>query len=324
MIGDSWHSEGMTQLGRLEKLDVRKVWEHEARDFSAWLVKPENLELLSEQIGIDIEPTGTEIGVGRFRIDILAEEPRTGHKIIIENQLEATNHDHLGKVITYAAGLDAKYLIWIVKEVLPEHMKAVEWLNEHLDDEIRCFLIKIEVWQIGESKPAPRFEMISVKNDWAANLKNTSVIGDVSTTKLRQLEYWKSLCAYIRAKDQQIRLHTPAPQHWLNFSMGTGITHIALTIHTQKQRLGCELYISNDKVLFAYLNDNYQQIKTELGEDFSWFEGKVASGLGIYKTVPDVFDDTHQVEYFEWMYSKVILFKKVLLPYVTKYREESK
>ena len=152
----------MTQLGKLEKVDVRKVWEHEARDFSSWLVKPENLELLSEQIGIEIEPTGTEIGLGRFRIDILAEEPRTGHKIIIENQLEATNHDHLGKVITYAAGLDAKYLIWIVNDVLSEHLKAVEWLNEHLDDEIRCFLIKIEVWKIGDSKPAPRFEMVSV------------------------------------------------------------------------------------------------------------------------------------------------------------------
>ena len=314
----------MTQLGKLEKVDVRKVWEHEARDFSAWLVKPENLELLSDQIGIDIEPTGTEIGVGRFRIDILAEEPRTGHKIIIENQLEATNHDHLGKVITYAAGLDAKYLIWIVKDVLPEHLKAVEWLNEHLDDEIRCFLIKIEVWQIGDSKPAPRFEVISVKNDWAATLKSTSVVGDVSSTKLRQLEYWQNLCGYIRSKDQQIKLHTPAPQHWLNFSMGNSISHIALTVHTQKQRLGCELYISNDKVLFSYLNDNYEQIKAELGDDFSWFEGKVAAGLGIYKTVPDVFDDSKHAEYFEWMYSIVLLFKKVFSPYVTKYRDESK
>lgn len=314
----------MKQLGKLEKVDVRKVWEHEARDFSGWLVKPENLELLSEQIGIDIEPTGTEIGVGRFRIDILAEEPRTGHKIIIENQLEATNHDHLGKVITYAAGLDAKYLIWIVKDVLPEHLKAVEWLNEHLDDDIRCFLIKIEVWQIGDSKLAPRFEMISVKNDWAATLKSTSVVGDVSATKLRQQEYWQNLCVYIRSKDEQIKLHTPAPQHWLNFSMGNSISHIALTVLTQKKRLGCELYISNDKVLFSYLNDNYEQIKTELGEGFSWFEGKVASGLGVYKTVPDVFDYNKKTEYFEWMYSKVLLFKKVFSPYVTRYREESK
>jgi hypothetical protein len=314
----------MTQLGKLEKVDVRKVWEHEARDFSAWLVKPENLELLSEQIGIDIEPTGTEIGMGRFRIDILAEEPRTGHKIIIENQLEATNHDHLGKVITYAAGLDAKYLIWIVKDVLPEHLKAIEWLNEHLDEEIRCFLIKIEVWQIGDSKPAPRFEIVSVKNDWAATLKISSVSGEFSSTKLRQKEYWEALCSYIRKKDQSIKLHTPAPQHWLNFSMGNSISHIALTLNTQKKRLGCELYISNDKTLFTYLNDNAEAIGASLGEEFSWFEGKVASGLGMYKSVTEVFDEAKQDDYFEWMYQKVILYKKVFGPYILKYREESK
>lgn len=314
----------MTKLGKLEKVDVRKVWEHEARDFSAWLIKPENLELLADQIGIDIEPTGNEIGVGRFRIDILAVEPRTGHKIIIENQLEATNHDHLGKVITYAAGLDAKYLIWIVKDVLPEHLKAIEWLNEHLDEEIRCFLIKIEVWQIGDSKPAPRFELISVKNDWAATLKNSSEVVDISSTKLRQLEYWRDLCSYIRSKDQHIKLHTPAPQHWLNFSMGNSISHIALTINTQKQRLGCELYISNDKVFYSYLNENLEEIQNHLDEDISWFEGKVAAGLGVYKKVPDVFDESKNNEYFDWMYSKVILFKRIFTPYIARYREENK
>eukprot|EP01037_Dinobryon_pediforme_P001051 gene1051-1061_t len=134
----------MTKLGKLEKVDLRKVWKHEARNFSTWLVLPENLEVLGAQLGIEIEPLGTEIEVGRFRIDILAKEPNTGENIIIENQLESTNHDHLGKVITYAAGLDARYLIWIVKEVLPEHLKAIEWLNEHLDDTVRCFLVKIE------------------------------------------------------------------------------------------------------------------------------------------------------------------------------------
>ena len=100
----------MTQLGKLEKVDVRKVWEHEARDFSAWLAKPENLEMLGEQIGIEIEPLGTEVEMGSFRIDILGREPNTDERIIIENQLEQTNHDHLGKVITYAAAMEEKKL----------------------------------------------------------------------------------------------------------------------------------------------------------------------------------------------------------------------
>ena len=111
----------MKELGKLEKVDVREVWKHEARDFSAWLARPENLDVLAEQLGIEIEPLGTEVPVGRFNIDILAKEPNTNEQIIIENQLEPTDHDHLGKVITYAAGFDARYLIWIVKDVLPEH-----------------------------------------------------------------------------------------------------------------------------------------------------------------------------------------------------------
>jgi hypothetical protein len=310
----------MTELGKLEKVDVRKVWEHEARDFSAWLVMPENLEQLSEQLGFEISPIGTEVGVGGFRIDILGEEPRTGHKIIIENQLEATNHDHLGKVITYAAGLDAKYLVWIVKDVRDEHLKAIEWLNEHLDDEISCFLIKIEVWQIGDSRPAPRFELVSVKNNWAASLKSASVSSEVSAIQLKQKEYWESLCGYIRNRDKHIKLHTPAPQNWLNFSMGNSIAHIVLTIHAQKQRLGCELYISNDKILFAYLNDNADEIKEKLGSDFKWFESKVATGLGVYLTVDDVFNETNQEQYFTWMYEKVLLFKKVFGIYIQNYK----
>jgi hypothetical protein len=312
----------MIQLGKLEKVEVRKVWEHEERDFSTWLAQPENLEQLSAAVGFDITLIDTEVGIGRFRIDILGEEPRTGHKIIIENQLEVTDHDHLGKVITYAAGLDAKYLIWIVKDVLDEHLRAIEWLNEHLDDEIRCFLIKIEVWQIGESKPAPRFELVSVKNNWAAILKSVSVSSEVSDTQLKQKEYWDSLCGYIRNRDKEIKLHTPAPQNWLNFSMGNSIAHVVLTIHTREQRLGCELYISNDKILFAYLKDNEDEIKEKLGTNVKWFDANVAAGLGVYLIVDDVFKESSQEQYFKWMYEKVLLFKEVFGVYIQNYRAE--
>jgi hypothetical protein len=310
----------MTELGRLKQVEVREVWKHEAHDFSSWLVKPENLEQLSDQLGLDITPIGREVGVGSFKIDILGEEPLTGHKIIIENQLETTNHDHLGKVITYAAGIDAKYLVWIVKDVRDEHLKAIEWLNEHLDEEIRCFLVKIEVWKIGDSKPAPRFELVAAKNKWAASLKSAAVSNDVSATQLRQKEYWESLCGYIRNRDQQIKLHTPAPQNWLNFSMGNSIAHIVLTIHTQKQRLGCELYISNDKVLFAYLNDHEDDIQEQLGGEVKWNEANVAAVLGVYLSVDDVFKKSSQEQYFEWMYEKVLLFKKVFGIYIQNYK----
>jgi hypothetical protein len=310
----------MTQLGKLEKVDVRKVWEHEARDFSAWLARPENLEMLGEQIGIEIEPLGTEVEMGSFRIDILGREPNTDERVIIENQLEQTNHDHLGKVVTYAAGLDARYLIWVVKDVRDEHLKAIEWLNEHLDDSIRCFLIKIEVWQIGDSQPAPRFDVISMKNDWVATVKKTAAATEVSSLKLRQQEFWEKLAAYIRAKDSTVKIQTPRPQHWLDFSMGNSICHLALKINAQKNIFGVQVYITSDKDLWEHFKNNADVINSIAGHEVFWWESSKASGGGIKLHVPDVFDESREVEYFEWLYVTLINLKRALVPHVQDYR----
>jgi primosomal protein N'' len=274
-------------------------------------------------LGIEIEAIGTEVPVGRFKIDILAKEPNTNEQIIIENQLEPTNHDHLGKVITYAAGLDARYLIWIVKDVLPEHLKAIEWLNEHLDEAIRCFLIRIEVWQIGDSKPAPRFEIISLKNDWVATLKKSTNTSEVSPLKLRQQEFWSEFCEYVRKNDPVMKLHKPAPQHWLNFSMGNSIAHLAVTMNTQKNRFSTELYISDNKTLFAYIKENEEEIKSQLGDSIDWFEANVAAGMNLYFNVDDVFNQSRKEEYFFWLYSNILKFKKVLTPYIQEFKAGS-
>ena len=312
----------MTDLGKLQKVDLRSVWKHEATDFSAWLVKPENLDVLAEQLGIEIDPIGTEVPVGRFKIDILAKEPNTNEQIIIENQLEQTNHDHLGKVITYAAGLDARYLIWIVKDVLPEHLKAIEWLNEHLDDEIRCFLIKIEVWQIGDSKPAPRFEIISVKNDWVASLKQTASSTEISPLKIKQQQFWSDFCDFCKNKDSNIKLHKPAPQHWLNFSMGNSLAHLAARMNTLKNQISVELYIPNNKMLFSYLKDNEDVLKQELGSSIDWFDANIASGFNLYRDVDDVFNESRKQDYFDWLYTNILKFKKVLTPYIQEFKNK--
>ena len=144
-------------LSKLKKVNLRSVWAHEAHDFTKWLAEEENLNILSNEIGIDITLLQTEANVGNFNVDILAEEDVTKKKIIIENQLEITNHDHLGKLITYAAGYDAKAIIWIVKDVRDEHKQAIEWLNKVTDDQTAFFLIRIELWQIEDSSPAPKF-----------------------------------------------------------------------------------------------------------------------------------------------------------------------
>src|SRR5688500_799529 len=118
-------------LAKLKTLDLREVWGHEASDFTIWLSQEENLNLLSEEIGVTIKLLQVEANVGKFNVDILAEEESSERKIIIENQLEDTNHDHLGKIITYASGYDASIVIWIVRDFREEHRKAIDWLNEH-------------------------------------------------------------------------------------------------------------------------------------------------------------------------------------------------
>ena len=160
------------KLDKLSQIkDLRTVWSNEAKDFTPWLAKEENLSLLSETIGIDIVLEETESSVGSFSLDIFAKEEGTDRKIIIENQLEDTNHDHLGKLITYASGKDASIIIWIVKKARDEHRQAIEWLNSHTDKEIGFYLLEIELWKIGGSNPAPKFNIVERPNDWGENSK---------------------------------------------------------------------------------------------------------------------------------------------------------
>ena len=133
-------------LGTLKRItDLRSVWKNEASDFTQWLAKEKNIKILSDELGINIIVDETEASAGRFNVDIKAHEEDTNRTIIIENQLEMTNHDHLGKVIVYSAGLDAEIQVWIVKEVRDEHVQAVNWLNEHGDDHVNIFLVQIEL-----------------------------------------------------------------------------------------------------------------------------------------------------------------------------------
>ena len=154
----------MITLGKLTKVkDLRKIWNNEARDFTPWLAQEENLEILSNEIGLDIELIETEAKIGSFNTDILAKDTYSDDIIIIENQLEQTDHDHLGKIITYASGHNANTIIWIVKEVREEHRQAIDWLNEHTDKDLNIFLIKIELWKIDDSSIAPKFNIISAR-----------------------------------------------------------------------------------------------------------------------------------------------------------------
>ena len=301
------------KLGTLKRIDLRKYWRHEALNFTRWLSEPENIAILSDEVGIGIEVTQTEASVGRFNVDILAQEENTGRKIIIENQLETTDHCHLGQLITYAAGLEAQYIIWIVREVREEHSQAVDWLNEHTVGDISFFLIVLELWQIGDSDPAPKFSVISRPNEWKKSVR-VAQDGDLTATKTTQLEFWQQLKEFASEKYPELRLRTPRPQHWYDVSIGRADRHVCFTVYSRENQVGCDLYIPDSKELYMTFLASKAQIENELGidEPLDWQElsGKKACRIRLWH--PFTFtDSTTWNEAFDWLSRTAIRFKKV-------------
>lgn len=290
------------QLGKLEKVNLREVWNHEAIDFTNWLAQPENLSLLSDEIGVEIILIKKEAEVGEFHVDIFAQEQNTERKIIIENQLEETDHDHLGKLITYASGLNADIIIWIVKDVRDEHRQAVDWLNEHSDGKIKFFIIRMELWKIGDSFPAPKFFIISQPNDWAAQVKESVEDYETSETKLLQLEFWNKFKSYAEGKDTILRLKSTGPRSWYNIAIGSSEAHMSYTVNTQDNKIGCEIYIPDSKELFNSLEQHKLEIEREAGSTLEWMrlEGKKASRIKI-AIDGDITQKENWGKYFDWM-----------------------
>ena len=169
--------------------DRLAFWEDEARQFTPWLALPENLKLLGDAIGIELEFEATESRVGIFKADIVAKEVGTDDRVIIENQLENTDHDHLGKLLTYAAGLGAKVVVWVAEKISDDHRRALDWLNEITGESFSFFALEIELWRINDSAPAPKFNLVCRPNDWAKSLTGTDGVGEPTETKLSQLEF---------------------------------------------------------------------------------------------------------------------------------------
>jgi hypothetical protein len=306
-------------LGKLKKVNLRSIWNNEEYDFSKWLAKSENLQLLSDEIGIQLVLKETEASVGRYSVDLLANEEGTEKVVVIENQLEITDHDHLGKLITYGAGLDAEYLIWIVSEIRDEHLNAVEWINENTNENVNFFLIKIELWQIDDSNPSPKFTIYAKPNDFAINIRKSNS-GEITGTKSKQLEFWTTLNEYIQTNKIDFKIQKPLPQHWTNFPIGSSLAHCAFSINTQSSELVCEVYIDNNKELYNWLYEQKTQIEKEIGFELDWRElpEKKASRI-LVRTAGNIDDTNEYKKYFEWFISSGMKMKKVFSEVIKRY-----
>lgn len=213
-----------TDLGRLDPVDLRLVWPREESDFTPWLAVEENLTLLADTLGMSLEFVARERAVGPFSADIVCRNPDDDTQVVVENQLEPTDHDHLGKLLTYAAHLEARVVVWIAKRFSDQHRAALDWLNEVSRSGTRFFGLEIELWQIGESPPAPKFNVIARPNDWTGKPGPT----DLTSTQRMQLGFWTGFADFVARNGGTVtKTHDPRPQGWLGIA-GVGRTGFSL------------------------------------------------------------------------------------------------
>lgn len=308
------------ELGELEEVELREIWPNEALDFTPWLAS-EGLELLSETIGIDISFIKTEAKIGKFSVDILCNEMGTNKKVIIENQLGITDHNHLGKLITYSAGADASIVIWVFKEIREEYIRAIDWLNEITNEDISFYALEIKLYKIDGSNPAPKFELICRPNKWSK-----AIIQEITGIKMQQREFWSKLKEYENEKrgDNNHFSKTPLLQNWYEISTGYHDVLIIFYINTLLQEVRCEFQIS-DKLLYEYLlTNNRIDIDSKLNKlgQAEWREKKKTCIIKLKKGGFDIDDETKFESYLDWFVQVEELFRIIILPYIKKYKDD--
>ena len=262
-----------TKLGQLKRVDLRKAWSREDTEFTPWLAEPENLALLGEAIGMQLEPEDQEVSVGPFRADILCRDLTNDRYVVIENQLEGTDHSHLGQILTYVAGLDATTSVWVAKSFKDEHRAALDFLNSVTDDEHAFFGVEVQLWQIDASSFAPRFDVVSKPNDWTRTAKQAKEARELTGVRKHHLEYWTALRALLEREDSRVKPQKPHPQHWASYAIGRSYFHLNAISNTRDKRLGVQLCLTGPdaKAHFHALKELYEAEPFEaLGKDLEW------------------------------------------------------
>lgn len=306
------------KLGTLKEIDVRELWKHEQYDFSNWLAKEENIKMIDDEIGLTLINVNKEVFVGSYRCDLVAEDETTGDKVVIENQLEATNHDHLGKIITYAAGLDAKTIIWIVKEAREEHIAAIEWLNNNTFKKIGFFLMELHAYTIDDSRPAPMFKIIEKPNDFVKNSKSNLKDRDLNKSQAERLYFWTEMNKVVIEKGRPFNIRKATTDHWYDVALGTSEAHISITLVSKNNYIAIEVYINNNKELYDSLYQMKDEIEEKLGLSLEWLrlDNKKASRILTYIDGLDFNNHDNYPQLIDETIEKVIKMQRVFAPYV--------
>lgn len=311
-------------LGRLQRVDLREIWSNESSGFTPWLAQPENLKLLGETIGMELEYEAQEKEVGPFRADILCKDTANDSWVLIENQLERTDHSHLGQLLTYAAGLEAVTIVWIAERFTEEHRATLDWLNERTDEKINFFGLEVELWRIGDSPVAPKFNIVSKPNDWTRSVQRAAE-GEITEHKRVQLQFWTAFRDYMEEKST-IRCQKPSPQHWMNHSIGRSGFHLSSVAsmwnsetNTNNPEIRVELVLTSKdaKQNFMTLEQKRAEIERAIVVPLTWHNPEGKNMCRIYtRTNANFLDPKLWPQQHEWLREKLEIFHKVFAPIV--------
>jgi len=305
-------------IGKLERVSLREVWRHEAYDFTQWL--QENIGVLNDVLGLSLSSAEREQSAGSFSVDLVAED-EAGNPVIIENQLERSNHDHLGKVITYLVGIGAKAAIWIVSDPRPEHVKAVAWLNE--SSAASFYLVKLEAVKIGDSPPAPLLTLIVGPSEESREVGKTKK--EIAERHILRHRFWTELLE--RAKGTT-KLHAHiSPSHYNWIGTGAGKQGLQFNYVVRQLDAQIELYIDRgkdkegeNKEIFDQLAAHREAVESAFGEPLEWQSLDERRACRIRKTVPQggYRDEDRWLEIHEAMIDAMIRLEKALRPHIAK------
>jgi len=306
-------------LGEIKRVNVRTLWPNEAHDFTPWLAQEENIARLGDAVGMELEVESTETAVGPYSADILAKEMVSDGYVVIENQFGKTNHDHLGKLITYASALNATAIVWITENFTEEHERALNWLNDHTTDDLSFYGVQLEVFQIDESRPAMRFNVISRPAALAKQVASAKSREGVGETQKLQLEFWTLFREKLLAAKVIASAQTPRPQNWFNVPLGRSGIFLSNFANTWENRIGIRVYLFNRYAggALPQLLEQKEEIERELGEEMIWNPNPDKRDKTILlQREANLSQRNRWDEYADWMVDRTCKIRKVFMPRV--------
>ena len=309
----------MEELGELTKVPLREFWEGEASDFTPWLADEENISLLGETIGVELEVEAQERNVGPFRADILCKDTVTDSWVLIENQLEPTDHTHLGQLLIYAAGLDAVTVVWIAESFTNEHRAALDWLNRITAEEFSFFGLEIELWRIGDSPMAPKFNMISHPNDWTKTIDQI-VHRELTSAQQLYFDYWTALQEHLEERNGVINPVAPSRDSWVSFGVGRSGFWLSASASVRDKWISVSLTLAgrDGKPHFYLLEGDKVDIEEEIGAELEWDEkqGRKQNYISLSLEDIDLEDRQDWNRQHRWLCEQLEAFHSVFSPRV--------